>query len=277
LETPEANLVEGMKWFQNTYTRRFNTRHQASGHLFGGRYKAVLVQGDGDGGRDYVTTLMDYIHLNAARAGLVQMNEGLGLMDFRWSSLAQGYGAMPAQRSAWLETARGFSLFGYADNLEGRREFVRRLEERIAQEKQDACGMSTREGQSLQSTLRRGWYWGSQGFRETMLKQLGDRTRSNRTYQSSPLGRAHDHATAEAILEEGLKETGLSAEDLLKLKGSDERKIRIARAIHTQTSVPQKWTAVKLGMKSAANVSQVLRRKEQKPLAGNLNLSRFVD
>jgi putative transposase len=30
IETPEANLVEGMKWLQNTYTRRFNVRHRAA-------------------------------------------------------------------------------------------------------------------------------------------------------------------------------------------------------------------------------------------------------
>jgi REP-associated tyrosine transposase len=35
IETPEANLVEGMKWLQNTYTRRFNLRHRAWGRVFG--------------------------------------------------------------------------------------------------------------------------------------------------------------------------------------------------------------------------------------------------
>lgn len=38
VETPEANLVAGMQWFQNTYTRRFNTRHHLWGRLFGDRY-----------------------------------------------------------------------------------------------------------------------------------------------------------------------------------------------------------------------------------------------
>src|SRR3984893_3415278 len=40
LRTPQANLVLGMRWLQNTYTRRFNLGHQLWGHLFGGRYKA---------------------------------------------------------------------------------------------------------------------------------------------------------------------------------------------------------------------------------------------
>jgi REP element-mobilizing transposase RayT len=44
IETPQANLVEGMLWVQNTYTRRFNCRHKLWGHVFGARYKAVLVE-----------------------------------------------------------------------------------------------------------------------------------------------------------------------------------------------------------------------------------------
>ena len=46
-KTPEPNLVEGMKWFQNAWTRRFNSRHRLWGHLFGGRYKAILVEEGG--------------------------------------------------------------------------------------------------------------------------------------------------------------------------------------------------------------------------------------
>jgi REP-associated tyrosine transposase len=42
VETPRANLVEGMKWLLGTYTMRFNRRHKLSGHLFAGRYKSLL-------------------------------------------------------------------------------------------------------------------------------------------------------------------------------------------------------------------------------------------
>jgi REP element-mobilizing transposase RayT len=43
VETPQANLVGGMKWFLGTYTSRFNRRHKLFGHLFSGRYKALIV------------------------------------------------------------------------------------------------------------------------------------------------------------------------------------------------------------------------------------------
>jgi hypothetical protein len=49
-----------MQWLQNTYTRRFNTRHREWGRLFGDRYKAVLVES----AAHYYETLLDYIHLN---------------------------------------------------------------------------------------------------------------------------------------------------------------------------------------------------------------------
>ena len=45
LETPQGNLVAGMKWFLGTYTSRFNRRHKLFGHLFSGRYKSLIVDG----------------------------------------------------------------------------------------------------------------------------------------------------------------------------------------------------------------------------------------
>ena len=77
LETPESNLVSGMQWMQNTWTRRFNSRHQVWGRLFGDRYKAVLVEGSGY----YYETLLDYIHLNPVRAGLIKAAAKQSLLD----------------------------------------------------------------------------------------------------------------------------------------------------------------------------------------------------
>ena len=81
LETPRANLVKGMHWFQSCYTLRFNARHQLSGHVFQGRYQAIPVEAH----RDYLFPLADYIHLNPARAGLTAA--GKVLLRYRWSSL----------------------------------------------------------------------------------------------------------------------------------------------------------------------------------------------
>jgi REP element-mobilizing transposase RayT len=90
IETPSANLVDGMAWLQNTYTRRFNCRHRQWGRLFGDRYKSVLIESgrrDETGGDSYLQTLLDYIHLNPVRAGLVPTESFPWLMHYPWSSL----------------------------------------------------------------------------------------------------------------------------------------------------------------------------------------------
>ena len=67
VEIPQGNLLAGMKWFLGTYTVRFNRRHKLFGHLFSDRYKALLVNGSGNG---YLKTVCDYVHLNPGRAKL---------------------------------------------------------------------------------------------------------------------------------------------------------------------------------------------------------------
>ena len=68
LETPQPNVVFGMKWLLGVYTKRFNIRHKLCGHLFAGRYKALVVEGSGNG---YLRTVCDYVHLNPVRAKLL--------------------------------------------------------------------------------------------------------------------------------------------------------------------------------------------------------------
>ena len=72
-QNARPNLVKGMNWFQNTMTKRFNGRHKLPGHLFAGRYKAVLVEET-----EYLTTLIHYVHLNPARAKMVSPGYGSG-------------------------------------------------------------------------------------------------------------------------------------------------------------------------------------------------------
>jgi hypothetical protein len=68
LETPGANLVSGMQWLQTAYTVWFNRRNALSGHLFGGRYKAVLIdeaEPQSNMLYGYLGTVLDYLHLKS--------------------------------------------------------------------------------------------------------------------------------------------------------------------------------------------------------------------
>lgn len=266
--TPEPNLVVGMQWLQNTYTRRINTRHHLWGHLFGGRYRAVLVEDDPFApeprhSRAYLSILLDYIHLNPVRAGLVDLAEE-SLLDYPWSSLHQGYARPPTKRPSWLKVEEGLSLLGYPDRVAGRRRMIAELEERGAQESREQAGVNRPKGQSLQSTLRRGWYWGSQAFAESLAESHGGEIKKKRSRNAhgSGLGRAHDEQEARRILQEGKEHFGVATRDLRRPRRGDLMRVAIAWALARHTTVPQRWIAEQLNLKSPANVSQQVRRFE---------------
>ena len=112
-----------MGWLQNAYTRRINTRHRLWGHVFWGRYKSILVEPG-----QCFWALMDYIHLNPVRAGMVK--EANGLESYPWSSVKH-YLTAARSRPVWLETSTGFSVCGYNDCARGRREYLEVLESRV--------------------------------------------------------------------------------------------------------------------------------------------------
>ena len=128
LETLEANLCAGMKWFQGTYTARHNARHKLKGHLFQGRYKAILI--DGEDGL-YFRTLSDYIHLNPIRAGIIPQGERLE--SYAWSS----YPALlesENKRPPWLCGVWVLGGYGGSDSSEGRKAYQQAMEERAQEE-----------------------------------------------------------------------------------------------------------------------------------------------
>jgi hypothetical protein len=91
IETPDANLQEGMRQLNGVYTQAFNRRHARVGHVFQGRYKSILVERD-----SYLLELCRYIVLNPVRA---QMVEHVGQVV--WSSYQATVGI--ATCPAWLQ------------------------------------------------------------------------------------------------------------------------------------------------------------------------------
>lgn len=74
IETPEANLAQGMRQLNGVYTQHFNRAHSRVGHVFQGRYKAILVERD-----SYLLELARYVVLNPLRARMVtQSGQGGG-------------------------------------------------------------------------------------------------------------------------------------------------------------------------------------------------------
>ena len=82
-------------------------RHRLRGHLFQGRYKAILVKSEAE---TYFRNVSDYIHLNPARAGLIEL--GKKLSDFPWSSFPVLIG-IPGKRPTGLTVERIFCGRGH--------------------------------------------------------------------------------------------------------------------------------------------------------------------
>ena len=245
LRTPDANLVAGMKWFQNFWTKRFNSRHERSGPVFGGRYKSVLVQGDG-----HLSSLVDHVHLNAFRAGLVTAAQ---LAAHPWSSL-KDYLLPTHGRRGWIRAEEGLAHMGYDGADCGER--VRYLEhlEDIAVRFGGRAPLPD-IGRTLHSTLRRGWYLGGEAFRGEMIAAREDGG-------SAPAdgGRARTAAMAQKILAAGLALGGLTYESLDNLGKSDWRKRAIGRAIRLRTTVPTEWIASNLKMGVSSRVAALVAR-----------------
>ena len=113
-----------MHWLNTTYTMYFNRRHRRSGHLFQGRYKSAVVEKGG-----HLAELTRYIHLNPARAGLVEWPEA-----YAWSSYEE-YVTGPA-RWEWLEMAWTLEQFGGAGRR-GRARYRKFVEEGLEGEVPD--------------------------------------------------------------------------------------------------------------------------------------------
>ena len=109
LETPEANLSSGMQRLHARYAQTFNARHGRSGHVFQGRYGAVLIRSDAQ-----LLAAAAYIARNPIDAGLCKRPE-----DWPWGSHRA---AIRGSAPAWLDMDRLLAYFG-PDRQEARRSY----------------------------------------------------------------------------------------------------------------------------------------------------------
>lgn len=109
VETPKANLSEFMRHFNVSYTAFYNRRHRRVGHLYQGRFKAILVEAD-----CYLLELSRYVHLNPVRVGAMRQKELKGrlkhLERYPWSSL-DGYLSY-GKRTPWVVYDQVLSYVG---------------------------------------------------------------------------------------------------------------------------------------------------------------------
>ncbi len=116
LETPRGNLQSILHHINTGYTNYFNAKKRRSGHLFQGRYRAILVEKD-----VYALELSRYIHLNPVRAGIIK-----DPIHYPWSS----YSSYCSKKSKWDWLQRDFILSQVSKKLRqairGYRDYVQR-------------------------------------------------------------------------------------------------------------------------------------------------------
>lgn len=238
IETPQPNLVAGMKWWLGTYTNRFNRRHRQNGHVFAGRYKALPLAPDGD----FFRLGCAHVHLNPARTPALDPDRRLA--EFEWSSFPF-YLKSPAERPTWLNVERLRAAEGLpGDTAASRREFERRME-----------ALRRAEPPAEWARLRRGWYFGSDAFRAGLLARMASGAGVVR-HGAMPI-EAAEHS-GERIVTEELGHLGWSAAELASQPKTAAAKVEIARRLRRETTLSLRWIAGRLGMGSVNTLRNAL-------------------
>lgn len=167
VETPEGNLSQGMRQLNGVYTQYVNRTYDRVGHVFQGRYKAILVERDA-----YLLELSRYVVLNPVRAKMVKRPE-----LWAWSSYRSMIGQ--ADRPEWLQTDWVLGQFGARRN---------RAREKYVDFVLAGVGLP-----SVWDNVRSQIYLGSEAFAERLRKQapkdtdLGEIPRIQRRAVAKPL------------------------------------------------------------------------------------------
>ena len=242
-----------MKWFLGAYSQRFNARHGQRGHVFQGRYKSVVIQTDSGG---YFETVSTYIHLNPARAGLLDRDNPV-LGSYEWSSLPFYLGTARG-RPAWLSVGRVLGNLALKDTRRDRQLYDVYLSGCVNELRTKA---GREEYQARWRPLRHHWYVGTEEFGERLLKELQKSVEGKkRSSYSGPGIQTHDESEAERLVERGLELLGLAGQSLAELPKGDARKCALAWLVHSRTTVSNVWISARLAMGVPSNMSAYIAR-----------------
>ena len=259
VETPEPNLVAGMKWMLGVYSQGWNRRRQRQGTCV----PRALQGGGGQrrGARRVAISRSWRITFISIRCGPA------GWVARRASGCGAGGGAVsrhtPGARSPeWLETERVLRAFQLSEDHRGGRAYAGYLEARA----KDAKGAVT---DAALKELRRGWCLGERSFAEKVLEALagGARPKRRKGSVAGAAARAHDEAEAERLAVAALRalDAPTEASQLFgKGKWVDETAV-VAALIRKRTGVRNRWVAERLGMGHEGNVTRAIRRVNEYP------------
>jgi REP element-mobilizing transposase RayT len=199
LETAEPNLSVMMQWLNVSYATYFNRKHNRNGHLFQGRFKAILIDAEA-----YLKHLSRYIHLNPVRAKIIETPE-----QYRWSSYSAFIGKKKPPK--FLQTDWLLSNFGI-NTKKARKNYKEFIE-----------GADIKSVKDLSKKLEGGFILGDTDFvnwvKETFLSKRDDEKEIPQLKQLKP------RVAPEIIVDQVSKAFNSEAEKIRK-KGLKRNKAR---------------------------------------------------
>ena len=246
ISTPQANLVDGMRWLQGTFATRFNRLRDERGHLFQGRYKSLVVDpAEGLG------PLCHYIHLNPVRARLC---ETAGLATQLWTSMR--WLLQPRQRPEWYEPGPALVHAGeLADTPPGRKKYLQYLgwlaEDEPARKRQRFEAMS------------RGWIVGSAPFAKALIQEY--RELAGHGPRLATELQAAREARWQEVLQFLLRRLHRKPGELKGTGKSEGWKLALAAGLKARTTVTNRWLAQNLLLGNLHEVSRKVAAWTRQP------------
>jgi putative transposase len=239
IATPNANLVDGMRWLQSTFANRFNRFRGEHGHLFEGRYKSLIVDPHAGLG-----PLCHYIHLNPVRAGICAVP---ALRHYRWTSLSWLAGRSSAPN--WYDPRPALlHAGGLQPTPAGLAKYLEYLnwlaEDEPERKRQQFHAMS------------KGWIIGAQDFAKSLAQEHRELARRG-PQLASELNAVKEALWREA-LESALRAMGRTITQLAAGRKSEEWKLRLAATLRRRTTVTNRWLGIHLHLGARDQVSRNL-------------------
>jgi hypothetical protein len=247
IQTPEPNLSRGMQWLNGSYAGWFNDRHDRSGHLFQGRFKAFLIEKE-----SYFAEVLRYVVLNPVRAGIVQQPEA-----YRWSSYRATAGLDEAPD--WLDIHAALTAFS-DDSTTAQVQYRQFVVDRIA------------SSECLWDRLTNGMYLGSPAWTKRMRSIVESRPRSmDHPIKQRAVGRPQLHAVIAAVA----RVAGESTEVVRSKRGNVLRRLAAWLGWH-EGLITLRSIAASLRLRSEGYISLLIRRCDQE-LGSNSTLLAHLD
>ena len=250
LETPCGNLSQIMQHINGAYTNYFNVKRKRSGHLFQGRFKAIIIEAD-----EYAQELSRYIHLNPVRVGMVSRPE-----DYQWSS----YNDYVGQRKApgWLKT--DFVLAYFGKEITDAQKKYRKFVEDLIDEKYDSPLLESVAGTILGSNefvseITERHIDGKQFDRDLpAIKQLSNRPTVNKIIQTANSGLGEERLSTKASIYLCHRYSGVKLKEIGERFGIGESAVsQTSRRFAQQLDKDKALNKVVKEIKEILNLSEV--------------------